>query len=287
LEEGITMSEVASRWAWVASLALHFGVVGIGLVGPGRLVAPAWATDFWAGKTFEVPDDPSDHGEGDTSSSADESSNEINIDGLDPSPNTAAQTTPRTHAPGPAPVPPPARQRPAARTTLSSTAPASAHGAGQGGTFGAEAGSPGVRDLVRSFVRAVPIVASGDPVWSTLPLGAAGAADVTLALDEEGKPQVASGLSGPNHLRRLIQKTVSVMSGGRFGIASADGIASEQRVHVAVTLTQQSAPTEDEAASGGVFALRFEAPDEKNVSHAFFTLASGRRVEVSVRPRTR
>jgi hypothetical protein len=77
------------------------------------------------------------------------------------------------------------------------------------------------------------------------------------------------------------------MSGGRFGIASADSIASEQKVHVTVTLTQQSAPTEDEAASGGVFALRFEPPDERNVSHAFFTLASGRRVEVSVRPRTR
>jgi hypothetical protein len=98
---------------------------------------------------------------------------------------------------------------------------------------------------------------------------------------------VASGLSGPSHLRKLIQKTVSVMSGGRFGIASADGIASEQKIHVAISLTQEAAPSQDQAVSGGVFALRFDSPDEHNVSHAFFTLASGRRVEVSVRPRTR
>jgi hypothetical protein len=133
----------------------------------------------------------------------------------------------------------------------------------------------------------VPIVASGDPVWSTLPLGPAGSTDATLVLDEEGKPHVASALSGPSHLQRLIQKTVSVMSGGRFGIAGADGVASEQKVHVTVLLTQEAAPTEDQSASGGVFALRFEPPDDHNVSHAFFTLASGRRVEVSVRPRSR
>jgi hypothetical protein len=36
--------------------------------------------------------------------------------------------------------------------------------------------------------------------------------------------------------------------------------------------------------TGGVFALRFDPPDEHNVRHAFFTLASGRRVEVAVRP---
>jgi hypothetical protein len=74
------------------------------------------------------------------------------------------------------------------------------------------------------------------------------------------------------------------MSGGRFGISTSEGIASEQKVHVAVTLTQQAAPTQDQAVSGGMFALRFEPADEHNVRHAFFTLASGRRVEVAVRP---
>ena len=280
------MSEAASRWALFASIALHLGVIAIGLVGPGRLVPSAWATDFWGGKTFEVPDDPSDRGEGETPSSADESSNEINVDGVDLSPNAEAPAK-AAATPGEGAAPTPLRPRIASRTTLSSTAPASAHGAGPGGTFGAETSAPGVRDLLRSFVRAVPIVASSDPVWSPLPLGPAGSADVTLALDEEGRPHVASGLSGPGHLRKLIVKTVSVMSGGRFGIASADGIASEQKIHVAITLTQEAAPSANQAVSGGVFALRFDPPDEHQVSHGFFTLASGRRVEVSVRPRTR
>jgi hypothetical protein len=142
-----------------------------------------------------------------------------------------------------------------------------------------------VRDLLGSFVRAIPIVASSDPtVWSSLPLGPAGSADVTLSLDDEGKPHLARAQSAPAHLRKLVQKTVSVMSGGRFGISTSEGIASEQKVHVAVTLTQQSAPSQDQAVSGGMFALRFDPPDEHNVRHAFFTLASGRRVEIAVKP---
>jgi hypothetical protein len=281
------MSEVASRWALFASMALHFGVVVIGLVGPGRLVPSAWARDFWAGKTFEVPDDPSDLGEGETPSSVDESSNEISIDGVDPSPNAEAPTKAVTPD-GTVALRPPARPRTASRTTLSSTAPASAHGAGPGGTFGAESSAPGVRDLVGSFVRALPIVASSDAVtWATLPLGPAGSADVTLALDEEGKPHVAGSLSGPRHFRKLILKTVSIMSGGRFGIASAEGIAPEQKIHVAITLTQGPVPSEAQAVSGGVFGLRFDPPDEHNVRHAFFTHPSGRNVDISVRPRTR
>jgi len=166
---------------------------------------------------------------------------------------------------------------------LASTAPAVARGAGPGGTFGAEGSAPGVRDLVRSFVRALPMIASSDPAWSLLPLGVAGSSTVTLAIDEDGRPRVVGALSGPAHLRKLIMKTVSVMSSGRFGIASTEGLVSEQKLTVSVMLTQQATPTQDQAISGGVFALSFEPPDAHNVSHAFFTLASGRRVEVSVR----
>lgn len=281
------MSEAASRRALVASIALHAGVLGVGLTPPRALRVSSWASDFWAGKTFEVPDVASDLGEGDTPSTADETSNEITVDGIDRSPATRA-VPPVPGAPDDiAPASQPARPRGPSRTTLSSTAPAATHGAGPGGSFGAEGSAPGVRDLLRSFVRAVPIVASSDPVWSSLPLGSAGATDVTLALDDEGKPHMARTEPAPAHLRRLIQKTVSVMSSGRFGISSSEGILSEQKLHIAVTLTQQPPPTEDQAVSGGLFALRFEPADDHNISHAFFTLASGRRVEVSVRPLTR
>jgi hypothetical protein len=280
------MSEAASRWALVASIALHAAVLGVGLAPPRALRASSWASDFWAGKTFEVPEVASDLGEGDMPSTADETSSEITVDGIDLSPTTRAAPIPPA-ADDIAPASQPARPRAPGRTTLSSTAPAAAHGAGPGGSFGAEGSAPGVRDLLRSFVRAVPIVASSDPVWSSLPLGSAGATDVTLALDDEGKPHMARAEPAPAHLRRLIQKTVSVMSSGRFGISSSEGILSEQKLHIAVTLTQQPPPTEDQAVSGGLFALRFEPADDHNISHAFFTLASGRRVEVSVRPLTR
>jgi len=127
------------------------------------------------------------------------------------------------------------------------------------------------------------MIASSDPAWSLLPLGAAGSSAVTIVVDDDGRPRVAGALSGPAHLRKLIMKTVSVMSSGRFGISSSEGPISEQKVTVSVMLTQQGAPTEDQAVSGGVFALSFEPPDAHDVSHAFFTLASGRRVEISVR----
>jgi hypothetical protein len=277
------MSDGVTGWALLVSVALHIAVIALGLTVPRMVGQPKWFGDFWAGETFEVPDSPTDTGEGDTPSDPDDSAREINVDGLDVS--TPARTLDRPVDPGEgAAQPTPPRARASARTTLSSTAPAAAHGSGPGGTFGGEGSAPGVRDLLRSFVRTVPIIASSDQVWSSLPLGAAGSAEVTLVLDDDGKPRLAGGVAAPAHLRRLILKTVSVMSGGRFGISSTEGIASEQRLHVAVTLTQQAAPTQDQAVTGGVFALRFEPPDEHNVSHAFFTLASGRRVEVAVRP---
>jgi hypothetical protein len=143
----------------------------------------------------------------------------------------------------------------------------------------------GVRDLVRSFTRAIPIVASSDPVWSTLPLGAAGSAEVTLGLDAEGRPFAAQPLesAAPAHLRRLVLKTLSVMSGGRFAMAPSETPAAEQKLRIAIALTQQEPPAERDVASGGAFGLRFEPADAHHVSRAFFTLASGRQVEVSVR----
>src|SRR5688572_11590263 len=84
--------------------------------------------------------------------------------------------------------------------------------------------------------RAIPIVASSDPVWATLPLGAAGSAEVTLGLDGDGKPFAAQPLesAAPAHLRRLVQKTLAVMSGGRFGVPPSDAPAAEQKLRIAI-----------------------------------------------------
>jgi len=91
------MPHDVSRWALFASLALHAGVIALGLMTPRLRVAPAWLTDFWGGKTFEVPESSSDTGEGDTPSNEDELANAINVEGVDTSTDTPPPTSP---APG-------------------------------------------------------------------------------------------------------------------------------------------------------------------------------------------
>jgi hypothetical protein len=277
------MSEAVPRWAWFASLALHIGVIALGLLVPRLRPSSRLLSDFWGGKTFEVPDVPSDVGEGDSPSDPDDSANEINVDGLDLSPNTQAMNPAPSPADGTV-APTPAPRARSARTTLASTAPAAAHGSGPGGTFGAEVAAPGVRDLLGAFNRTIPLVGTSDQeTWSSLPLGAAGSADITLVLDDEGKPRLAKSSPVPAYLRRLIQKTVSVMSSGRFGISTTEGIATEQKIHIAITLTQQAAPSPNQAMAGGVFGLRFEACDEHQVCSSSFTLGSGRHVDLALR----
>ena len=300
------MPDAASRWALLASLALHLGAFSMTLGrGPRSPVRTATLTDFWAGTTFEVPEHLGDLAWEMPASEALESRSEINVEGVDPSGSSRialeagrALTTstaedgpksptvsPASHAKGKSS----ARQ---ARADAHARAAASAvpgsdgsHGSASSGTFGAEGAAAGVRDLVRSFVRAIPIVASSDPIWSSLPLGAAGSAEVTLGLDGDGKPFAAQPLesAAPAHLRRLVQKTLTVMSGGRFGVPPSDAPAAEQKLRIAIALTQQEPSPDRDVATGGAFSLRFEPADAHHVSRAFFTLASGRRVEVSVR----
>jgi len=303
----LEMPDAASRWAILASLMLHVGVFSLTLGRlPRALTQKAALTDFWAGTTFEVPEHFGDLAWESPASQAVESTSEINVEGIDtsrpsrkarepaPAPattSTAGESTvnpamsPASHAKGRATARharADTRAAPAASAAAGSTG---SSGSASSGTFGAEGAAAGVRDLVRSFVRAIPIVASSDPIWAALPLGAAGSAEVTLGLDGEGKPFAAQPLesAAPAHLRRLVQKTLSVMSGGRFAVPPSDAPAAEQKLRIAIALTQQEPPAERDVATGGAFSLRFEPADAHHVSRAFFTLASGRRVEVSVR----
>jgi hypothetical protein len=295
---------------------LHVGVLSLTLGKvPRAATQKATLVDFWAGTTFEVPEHIGDLAWESPASEAFETTSEINVEGLDPSglsrssaDPAAAPTTPvkpaatattstasdDTAHPAVSPVPQgkgkASARHPRVETRAAAAASATAgstgsSGSASSGTFGAEGAAAGVRDLVRSFVRAIPIVASSDPVWATLPLGAAGAAEVTLGLDGEGKPFAAQPLesAAPAHLRRLVHKTLTVMSGGRFGVPPSDAPAAEQKLRIAIALTQQDPPADRDVATGGAFSLRFEPADAHHVSRAFFTLASGRRVEVSVR----
>jgi hypothetical protein len=284
--------ELASRWALLASIALHAAVIASAFLRPLATAAPL-RTDFWGGSTFDVPR-VEDRGQGTSAEDEGETSREISTDGLDPSnagptPSPAAPPTANataTSGPSPSHRPKPGTHAAAAPNGSSL---AGDRGSGGSGSFGAEAAAPGVRDLMTSFVRAIPIVASSDPVWSSLPLGPAGRVDVTLVLDDEGRPHIKAPFEPavPAHLSRLVSKTLLVMASGRFAVPSAGASPGEQRLHIAVDLTQEAPPMQDLTSAGGAFGLRFEPPDEHRVSRAFFTLASGRRVEVSVRPAVR
>ena len=303
----------ASRWALLASLALHAAAFTLTFGRTARPARPpvqtAALTDFWAGNTFEVPETLGDVAFASAASEESKNTSEINVEGIDTSsvargasgtPSTAkASASPSADPDGAdpaatAPAKPHRKTRGGAGRTRDPRAVASATaspgsagstGSASSGTFGAEGAAAGVRDLVRFFVRTMPIVASSDPVWSSLPLGAAGATEVTLGLDGAGKPFAAEPAesAAPAHLRRLIHKTLSVMSSGRFAPPPSDLPAAEQKLKIAIALTQQEPPPAQDVASGGAFSLRFEPADAHHVSRAFFTLSSGRRVEVSVR----
>jgi hypothetical protein len=303
------MPHDVSRWALLASLALHAAAFTLTFGRSPRtaIVQAATLPDFWAGNTFEVPEHLGDLAFASAASEESKKSNEINTEGIDTSSSTRggserASTVKLSASPPPNPdgrdpgTPTAASPRGKARgaghardpRALASANPSAGSsgstGSASSGTFGAEGAAAGVRDLVRFFVRTMPIVASSDPVWGTLPLGAAGATEVTLGLDGAGKPFAAEPpeSAAPAHLRRLIHKTLSVMSSGRFAPPPSDLPAAEQKLKIAIALTQQEPPGGD-VGSGGAFSLRFEPADAHHVSRAFFTLATGRRVEVSVR----
>jgi len=272
------MGEVASRWTLVASTALHGAVIALTFARtPSAAAAEPMRADFWGGTTFEVPE-VADRGQG---IAAEPPESEINTEGLDPANAIPAPTATPTATSTSTPTP----TRHPTGPSHSSSPGAPPSGGSTPGTFGAEGSAPGVRDLLRSFVRALPIVASSDPIWATLPLGHAGAIDVTLVLDDAGRPHTKSPFepSVPGHLARLVSKTLMVMASGRFASTAGGATGAEQRLHIALMLTQESAPGSDLGATGGAFGLRFEPPDDHQTSRAFFTLASGRRVEVSVR----
>jgi hypothetical protein len=280
-------------------MAMHLGAFALTFGrAPPTAAEKVTFTDFWAGNTFEVPEHLGDLAWESPALYQVKNGNEINVEGVDLSRSTQGASTPEPTPDGDAtraapPQAPRARPKGAhARAETRGAASANAapgspgsQGSVSSGAFGAEGAAAGVRDLVRSFVRAIPIVASSDPIWATLPLGAAGSADVTLGLNGEGKPFAAEPLetATPAHLRRLVHKTLSVMSGGRFAVPPSDVPAAEQKLRIAIALTQQEPPADRDVASGGSFGLRFEPADAHHVSRAFFTLASGRRVEVSVR----
>ena len=253
------MGEVASRWALLASIALHGAVVALAFARPPSAVAagPVRA-DFWGGSTFEVP--VADPGQGSAAEPPSESEERNRHRGAGSFEWRASADRDRDCDPDldrdrdrdlDLDRDPDLDLDPHAPHTGGSTAAgaASSEGgsAGGTGTFGAEGSAPGVRDLVRSFVRAIPIVASSDPIWATLPLGAAGAVDVTLVLDEELQAAHESALRvGDPSASSEAGRTRLCWSWRAVGFAVGAGGAAgaEQRLHIALAITQDAPPAQ-------------------------------------------
>lgn len=180
---------------------------------------------------------------------------------------------------------------PAAVASAGDTAPAGAgsglaaqSGTGAAGGAGA-VGQGSVRSLAVAFTRAIPIAVSGDPVWGTLKLGDAGSFDLRIEVDETGRIVSAtpSTTPVPDHLQHLVQRTLTFLRAGRFSLVHATVGAGVQVLRVSVLLSEVQGGVPDDDVSAGPYALGFEPPAESKAGRAYFTLRSGRHVEVLVK----
>jgi hypothetical protein len=281
------MADVAARVALVASAVLHAAVL-IGVTNPLRWPRSEAAVlpDFWAGKTFEVPaelpDEPSAEG-------SEPAAIPIEVTGdLEPrAAMTAPQDTLAATEPGNTAMRPSsyvrAAARPAAARPAGEEAARPASAGGNPGPYGAEVSTAGLRDLPSSFVRALAPAISAEQEWTSLPLGSAGHVDLMLAIDDEGRVRLATPVSPslPAPLRRLVQRTMILLAAGRFALSPGSVASGTETLRMGVHLSQVAAPPE-QAQTGGVFGLGFEAPTAHQPGRAYATLSGGRRVEVTI-----
>ncbi|HEY8041299.1 MAG TPA: hypothetical protein VIF15_15940 [Polyangiaceae bacterium] len=239
------------------SLALHAGIFGV-LRGPRSADAPAFEPSSapLAGETLDVEPAPA--------APAD-----------DEEPVAVPGTAPQAAGPGPSPASPPrstARgpSHAASGSPAAATAPPALYGA---------AGVRYATDLATTFTRAFPQAASADPVWSSVPFGSAGTADVSLTLDEGGH-LAASAIGGSPSpaLRRGVERTLALLGPRSF---TARGALTRLRV-----VARVSRDDVHDGLHGDVFALS-GGSFSGDVGTAFFALppsaGTGRRIDVELR----
>jgi hypothetical protein len=221
-----------------------------------------------AGETFELP--------------APESA-ETPLANASPSPDTNAAPAPIEFPDAPARPVPPSRAKPSARPShegrpsAGRSGPAKTDGTpgstGSSALFGA-VGDRSAADLSRAFTRDFPQAASGDPIWRTAPLGAAGEATVILTLDDTGHiadVQITGNPSGP--LAQGIRRTMTLIKGRPF--------VSRSKVTKLRIVATISADTVHDGLHGDVFAIGGSFAEGEG--SAFFALNVGRRIDLRVR----
>ena len=142
------------------------------------------------------------------------------------------------------------------------------------GAPGGEAAEAGPRPLPKAFTRAIPAASSGDAAWQRLPLGRAGKAKVALTIDADGvitRTDVHRPV--PQHLERLIDRTVLALRGGHFVLVGASEGAQTLLLEASISRRRVTAAP---------LQLGYDAPRPEHAGRAYFQLASGRFVEVEV-----
>lgn len=186
-----------------------------------------------------------------------------------PAPAVAAPAPTEAHAPEAAE--PRLRQSPAASSgerARTATAP-------QPLLFGA-LGNRSATSLVVAVARAFPQAASTDPVWRTVPLGGAGAATLEIELERDGTvARYGLGPGASPALRQAVVRTMAFLGERPFVARGA-----VTRLHLTARVTADAVRD----GSDAVYAIHSEHDGDHG--SAFFSLASGRRVDLAIRVET-
>ena len=130
----------------------------------------------------------------------------------------------------------------------------------------------------------MPIANTGDPVWQTLPLGRAGSLEIVLEVDDKGKLAKAlptNPTTTPEHLVRVVERTLATMRAGRFALSRTEPQAGHERFLLEATIDQVETESESDSAAGP-YSLGFSPPRKGEPGHATFTLRTGRRVHIAI-----
>jgi hypothetical protein len=117
-----------------------------------------------------------------------------------------------------------------------------------------------------------------------MPLGPAGSLEVTLEVNEAGKivgARPTDAARAPQHLVRLVERTLTLLRAGRFSLSSAETNAGSETFRLAASIDQVEAAPVDRSTAGP-YGLGFKAPRAGAPGHATFTLQTGRRITIAI-----
>lgn len=135
-------------------------------------------------------------------------------------------------------------------------------------------GDRSAADISRAFTRDFPQAASGDEIWQSTPLGAAGDATLILTLDESGHIENWNVVGRPTTaLTQGIRRTMTLLKARAF-VAKA----RVTRLRLVATVTADNV---HDGLHGEVFAIGGSFHEGEGT--AFFALNVGRRIDLRVR----